>query len=223
MARQGDADGIDAVCATPHIRHDHDVRIDELAGRVAEVNDALEREGIELTVLTGGEVAETIVDGLDDDELERVRLGSGRWILLEPKPGPLSGSLDRAMQALGARGYRSLIAHPERHLGEDLFDRLSELVHEGALVQVTADSLLGSQTAPWMLELAGRGLVHVVSSDSHSSRVGRPLRISEALATLRDVEPLASHFAWVSGEAPGAIVGGDPVVAPYAPRGAARG
>ena len=37
MARQAEADGIEAVCATPHIRHDHDVRIEELAGRVAAV------------------------------------------------------------------------------------------------------------------------------------------------------------------------------------------
>lgn len=33
MARQATADGIEAVCATPLIRHDHDVRIEELAGR----------------------------------------------------------------------------------------------------------------------------------------------------------------------------------------------
>jgi tyrosine-protein phosphatase YwqE len=34
MARQAQDDGIQAVCATPHIRHDHDVVISELADRV---------------------------------------------------------------------------------------------------------------------------------------------------------------------------------------------
>ena len=29
MARQADADGVALICATPHIRHDHDVRIAE--------------------------------------------------------------------------------------------------------------------------------------------------------------------------------------------------
>jgi protein-tyrosine phosphatase len=38
MARVAAADGIDVIAATPHIRHDHDVRIPELAGRVEEVN-----------------------------------------------------------------------------------------------------------------------------------------------------------------------------------------
>ena len=45
MARQAEHDGIEAVCATPHIRHDHDVRIEELAGRVEAVNTRLGRRG----------------------------------------------------------------------------------------------------------------------------------------------------------------------------------
>ncbi len=35
MARQAAEDGIEGVCATPHIRHDHDVHISEIAARVA--------------------------------------------------------------------------------------------------------------------------------------------------------------------------------------------
>jgi protein-tyrosine phosphatase len=33
MARQAEADGIAAICATPHIRADHAVHIEELPGR----------------------------------------------------------------------------------------------------------------------------------------------------------------------------------------------
>jgi hypothetical protein len=43
MARIAAADGIEVVCATPHIRHDHDVTIPELAGRVEQVNEELRR------------------------------------------------------------------------------------------------------------------------------------------------------------------------------------
>ena len=64
MARQALADGITAVCATPHIRHDHDVRITELRDRVGDMNAALSAAGIGLTILTGGEVASTALDGL---------------------------------------------------------------------------------------------------------------------------------------------------------------
>ena len=69
MARQAQRDGIRAVCATPHIRHDHDVVIAELTGRVAGLNAELGRRGIEVRVTSGGEVAETALPSLDDAEL----------------------------------------------------------------------------------------------------------------------------------------------------------
>jgi protein-tyrosine phosphatase len=182
MARQAEEDGITLVSATPHIRHDHDVRIGELADRVRALNHALETAGVATRVTTGGEVAETIVERLTDAELHAVTLGGGgTWILLEPRPGPLSGSLTATIRALRDRGFRCLVAHPERHFAPDLAERLAAAVAEGALVQVTA----AQAGVPELLALARRGLVHVVASDAHSSHGGRPVRLSPALAELR--------------------------------------
>jgi protein-tyrosine phosphatase len=64
MAKQAQSDGIAVVCATPHIRPDHEVRIDDLPGRVAAVNEELERRGLEVRVATGGEVAEPSLDAV---------------------------------------------------------------------------------------------------------------------------------------------------------------
>jgi protein-tyrosine phosphatase len=217
MARQADRDGVGLVCATPHIRHDHDVRIAELPGRVAELNAALQAAGTRARVLPGGEVAETIVERLDDAELRALSLGgTGRWVLLEPRPGPLSDSLTATVDHLAARGLRCLIAHPERHLAPDLVDRLALLVRRGALVQATA-AHFEDAAADGMLTLARQGVVHVVSSDAHSSHGGRPVRLSGALALLAEVEPVASHLDWVAREAPRAIVAGEDLVAPFAP------
>lgn len=123
MARQAVGDGIERVCATPHIRHDHDVRIGELAERVAALNAALAGEGLPLSVLGGGEVAETAVEGLTEEELRLVGLGAGEWVLLEPAPGPLGDTLLRRVAHLAERGRRALIAHPERHLSADMGER----------------------------------------------------------------------------------------------------
>jgi tyrosine-protein phosphatase YwqE len=41
MAYQAQADGIDAICATPHIRHDHYVSIPDLPRRLAELTEAV--------------------------------------------------------------------------------------------------------------------------------------------------------------------------------------
>ena len=218
MAAQGAEDGIELICATPHIRHDHDVRIGELERRVSDLNGELERGGIPTRVATGGEVAETIVEHLDDEELPLVTLGGGgRWILLEPAPGPLSDSLPVAVDHLRERGLRCLIAHPERHLTADFQQRLAVLVERGALVQATAAYFNWSRTADAMLDLARWGLVHVLSSDSHSASRGRPVRLSEALATLERVDAVAPHLEWIAHVAPAAIARGQDVEPPFSP------
>jgi len=218
MARQAEEDGIEAVCATPHIRHDHDVRIEELAERVRGLNARLEQELIAVRILQGGEVAETTVEGLSEEELAWVSLGGGGWILLEPAPGPLGDSLLRRVAHLHERGHRALIAHPERHLSADMFERMAALVAEGALIQATADFFLRQQMAVGMLAMAEKGLVHVLSSDAHSVRAGRPVRLSPALKKLREVELLAPHLEWIAETAPRAIVQGEPPEPPFQPQ-----
>lgn len=217
MARRAVREGFDAICATPHIRHDHDVRIGEIAGRVAALGEEIERREIPLRVLTGGEVAETVIGALTDAELEAVALGGGRWILLEPRAGPLSETLDAAAARLRECGFRALIAHPERHLGEDLVERLERLVAGGALVQATAAFFERPPTAEGMLALAARGLVHVLGTDAHSSHGGRAVALRGALEALAGVERLAPHLDWIAHTAPAAIVAGEIPLAPYAP------
>jgi protein-tyrosine phosphatase len=215
MARVGAADGIDVVAATPHIRHDHDVRIGELPRRVEDVNHALRRAGVPLTVVTGGEVAETALDGLDDEELRAVSLGGAGWILLEPRPGPLGDSLLRAVDRLHEGGFRALIAHPERHLSDDMAERLGELLVRGVLIQATAAYLVERGTREGMMALAGRGLIHVLATDAHSSHGGRPLRLSEGIAALKPMESLRPHLNWIAREAPAAILRGESLAPPF--------
>jgi protein-tyrosine phosphatase len=219
MARQAERDGITTVCATPHIRHDHDVVIGELAHRVGRLNAELGRRGIGVWIAAGGEVAETSVAGLTVDELRAVSLGGGsRWILVEPAPGALGTSLDQAVNGLRERGFRSVIAHPERHIHPGMKRQLSALVQRGALVQVTAAALEDEHAAPAMLELAGCGLVHVLGSDAHSSHAGRPVSLSAGFSALAGIERVRPHLAWLTDEAPRAILDGIEVTAPYGVR-----
>ena len=217
MARQGAADGIGVVCATPHIRHDHDVRIGELRERSLALEAALRDHGIPVAIQPAGEVAETVLDHLDDAELGQVALG-GRWVLLEPAPGPLGDSLHEACERLAARGYRPILAHPERHLTHDLPERLATLIGDGALVQSTAahvadDGPLGDG----MRELAERGLIHVLGSDAHSASAGRPVRLSDGVERLQGIDRLAPHVEWIAELAPAALLAGREVTPPYSP------
>ena len=129
MARQAAAHGISVVAATPHIRSNYpDVVIEELEERVEQLNTELDAQQIPVRVVTGGEVAEPMLDRLDEDSLRRVSLGGQGWILLEPRPGPLSDHLEQGVEELTRRGFRSLIAHPERHRSPDFRERLEALV-----------------------------------------------------------------------------------------------
>jgi protein-tyrosine phosphatase len=219
MARMAERDGITTVCATPHIHPDHSkVRLEELEHRVAAVNDELERRQVSTRVATGGEVAELHLPQLDDDHLTAVSLGGGGlYVLVEPQPGPLADSLVEIVGELEARGFRTVIAHPERHAAHDFYDRLAALVERGALIQATAALVADGPAAPTLLEMAGHGLVHLLASDAHSSHGGRPVKISHGLARLAEVERTAPHLDWIATEGPTAIIEGEPAVPPFAP------
>lgn len=216
MAAQAAGDGIATICATPHIRDDHRVDIAQLAERRDQLTSALRARGCEVGIAPGGEVASERLPALSDADLHAVSLGgSGVWILLEPAPGSLDRRLDRAVARLTARGLRTVIAHPERHPAEDLAARLERLAARGCLIQATADHLCQAPTAAGMLELARRGLIHVLGSDAHSAAAGRPVALSAAYAALAEVEPVARHLAWMRSTAPQAILAGHRVLAPF--------
>lgn len=216
MARQAESNGIAAICATPHIRADHAVHVAELPDRRARLTAALSGAGCSTQVLAGGEVAAAMVDELDDGDLRAVSLGgSGRWILLEPRPGPLDAHLERAVDELGARGFRALVAHPERHLAEGAVDRLRRVIARGALIQATAAYFSDERTRSAMLDLASAGVIHVLGSDAHSARAGRAVELAPGIAALSSVDPAAAHLDWVRERAPAAIVRGEEIEAPY--------
>lgn len=216
MARVAERDGIEVVCATPHIRFDHDVRIGELARRVGQLQQELDERGVGVRVAQGGEVSQLAADDLSDGELREVSLGGNGWILLEPAPGPLAGELAPQVRRLAARGFQILLAHPERHAGADLEERLVELVDAGCLLQWTADFVARADPADpdaLVLRLARDGLVHVLASDAHSSHGGRAVRLSDGLARLREVCS-AEQARWIE-RAPEAILRGGTVSPPW--------
>jgi protein-tyrosine phosphatase len=218
MARQAEADGIEIVCATPHIRSDHDVQVDELEGRVQAVNTELERQGLEVRVALGGEVADEALHTVSDEKLRCVSLGrSGTWLLVEPRPGAITQDLIDTVDHLCERGFRSIVAHPERHAGADFRAQLEALVERGALIQVTAALIADGPAAPTLIDLAGHGLVHLLGSDAHSSHGGRPVKLSHGLARLAEVDCVKPYLDWVVRDGPRAILAGEKIAPPFAP------
>ncbi len=208
MARAAVADGIRAVAATPHVRHDYPTEPVRMQRAVAELRAALVEAGIPLDVLPGGELALDRLDLLSEEELAGFGLGGNPdFLLLEtPYTGwPLA--LPEQVRALSARGVVPVLAHPERNpdVQRDP-ERLRPLVLMGALCQVTASSLdgrIGKQARRTGLALVESGLAHLVASDAHTPDV-RGIGMTDAAASVGD-EPLAR---WLTHGVPASIVGG---------------
>jgi protein-tyrosine phosphatase len=216
MARQAQEDGVSSVCATPHLRDDHDVRIEEISARVQDLQQLVDAEGVPVRILPGGELAQERAEHLSERELSLATLGGGgRWLLLEPAPGPLASVLFDAARRLMQSGFAAVVAHPERHADALLEDRLAELAGIGCLVQWTAEFVAHAADDDLVLQMARKGLVHLLGSDAHSARAGRPVRLASAFVRLSSVCS-AERLRWIADEAPRAIVSGD-LVAPAPP------
>jgi protein-tyrosine phosphatase len=222
------ADGVRTVAATPHLRADHpDVDPADLRGRVDELQDDLDRAGIALELVVGGEVDMAWAYRAGDEQLRQVSYGQrGTDLLLETPYGYLPPAFEGVIGALRGRGFRVLLAHPERSpTFQHEPGRLSALVDDGVLVQVGADALTDlprrSRTRRLASRLVSEGLAHVLASDSHGPRVGRSPRLSAGAAAVDRLVP--GRGAWMVSEVPAAVLAGESVPAPPARLRAALG
>jgi protein-tyrosine phosphatase len=213
LVRAAALEGVTALAATPHVRSDYPTTAQEMEDGVAAVRAAVAAAGIEVAILTGGELDAEWAARLDDEALRSFSLaGHGRHLLVETPYSGWSLAFDGFVQGVLQRGYVPLIAHPERNgQVQQHPEALAPLVAAGALVQVTAasvDGRLGRSSRRAAKELIDRGLAHVLASDAHAPDV-RSVGMAGALAAIGD-EGLGR---FLSVEAPAAIAAGEEVPA----------
>jgi protein-tyrosine phosphatase len=190
LARLAVADGTSLITVTPHVRDLLRREIlHEVPARVEEVAAALARARVPLELRTGAELAHDDVALLGDRELDAIAQGpeSARWVLLEAPlfGGDLDGFL-AATDEVRARGFGTLIGHPERCA--PLMESPGAIAAErraGARLQVNGSSLTGRhgpEARAWGIELLRSGRAEVIASDAH--RPSRPSVLSAALEVL---------------------------------------
>jgi protein-tyrosine phosphatase len=212
MGRVAVEGGVDAIVATPHVSGSYPndpLTFDE---RVAQVQAALDEAGVALRVHKGAEVSHAMLHDLSDDALERCALGEGKFILFEP---PLNGPvpfIDRMVFDLQLKGFKILLAHPERIAAfQRRIDLVQKLVDQGCLTSVTAGSAagqFGGTVLRFTHELFARGLVHNLASDAHDAEWRSPaLRptLDKAVAELPELE---GWLDYLTVEVPDAILAG---------------
>lgn len=223
LAAQLAADGVRRVAATPHMRTDYpDIRPQELAGRVGALQRILDAQGIELEIVAAGEVSLEWALDATDEALRLVSYGQrGHDLLIETPYGPLPPTFEELLSRVIHRGYRVLLAHPERNRSfQRNPERLERLVESGVLLQPTASALASTQRRSRSRRLARDlvwdGLAHVIASDAHGAIRRAPLSAGVAAAAV--LTP--ARAKWMVTAVPEAILAGESL--PEPPPGAER-
>ena len=220
MARAAVRAGTRAMATTSHINLNIGLGVEDLAATRRALSQQLAAESIALELLAGGEIAPERLAHLDDDALRALSLGGGGCVLLECPFAPVGSAMEPMVADLQRRGFRVLLAHPER---SSTFqrepDRLAPLLKLGALAQVTSGALAGefgrtAQRAAFAMLEAGH--VHVLASDSPDA-TDRPPDLRLAARALQErYGDVDDQLQWMARDAPAAVVRNAPL--PRRPR-----
>ena len=182
MLRDAEADGIVQVVATPHVLSDSDLTEEQrYINRFDELSQRAKDAGIGIKLHLGSELY--IQPYFDFKRRMATLAENGRYFLVEFPMSMIPGSIEARFFDLFPKEYTSIIAHPERN-GTIISNPSKALyfVDNGAMLQVTAGSLLGvfgSQIKAVAEELMDRNIVHIIATDAHDLNK-RTLKLGKA-------------------------------------------
>ena len=228
MGRVATEDGTRTIVATPHVDERFRPDASEITRLAGLLNIELSRARIRLAVIAGAEVAIGRLPDLSDDSLRGLALGTGPSLLVESPYDSAAPFLDEALFGLQVRGFRPVLAHPERCPAfQRDGDRLRALVARDVLCCVNAGSLagqFGSTVRRFALRLLEEGLVHAVASDAHDAERRAPRMQSGFHRAETELVGIADQIGWFTATAPAAILRGEsPSGRPPPPRRRSRG
>jgi protein-tyrosine phosphatase len=220
LAAEAAAAGVRTMATTPHLRSDFPgVRVAEVAAHTARLQQRLREAGIALELVPAGEVDVLWAQQASDEELRAASFGGrGTDLLVETPYGELPGMFEDLLFRIRVRGFRILLAHPERNPSfQSDAARLVRLVEGDVLVQLTASSVTArgrSRAARLAHRLIADGHAHVIAGDLHRAG-GNRSSVADAVAAAG-----GERAHWMVTEAPAAILAGAPL--PPAPAGEVR-
>lgn len=187
LARRYVEAGFSRVVATPHwiMGTAWMMKIEDIRSRVESFNDVLQGEGIAIQVFSGMEIAmdEEIPAMLSQGRL--LTLADAGYLLVETPFQRLPSNWEQLFYNIIAKGYRILLAHPER-CAQIIAkpEMMHEIISSGVYVQCNYDSFIGGygdaiyRAARKMLL---NGYVHCLATDSHDSFLRQPGNAATAI------------------------------------------
>lgn len=198
------------MAATPHVSPEHPNTAAGIQAAWLELVGELGRAHVPLEVVAGAELDLLHCASLPDEELEGLTLGRDGALLVECPFGPVAPQFEEIVARFQQRGFRVVLAHPER---SPAFLRdpelLRRLVRGGALASLTGASFAGGfgRTAKiyacWAVD---EGLAHDVATDAHDV-----VRRGPALRGPLEQAGYGWAAEWLTVEVPSAVLSGGPL------------
>lgn len=182
MLKDAEQDGISELVCTPHVLSNKDlVEEEKFISRFEELKERAARADISVKLHIGCELY--IQPGFDFSRKITTLAQNGRYFLIEFPMSMIPTFVEQHFFNLFGKEHTPIIAHPERN-GGIINDpnKAYEFVQKGALLQVTAGSLLGvfgSQVKTVAIQLMNADLVQIIASDAHDL-VNRKLKLRRA-------------------------------------------
>lgn len=218
FVRASAAQGTTVLAATPHLREDYpDIEIETVPEACAELNERIPPD-IDLEVIPAAEVDLIWAQRASTEQLRFASFAQrGTDLLIETPYGQLYDNFEDLLFQVAVRGYRILLAHPERNPSFQRDpNRLRAIAQRGVLLQITLPSVLrdkSSNSRKLAFTLVREGLAHNLASDSHSSSGHfRPPDLRRGVQVIAEFAP--AYAEWLVTDAPAAILEGAPLPPP---------
>ncbi len=179
MLRIAQAEKIKKIILTPHNKPGHhNASPEKIKQLTIRLEKQIIREGLDIQLYTGGEIyyRDGIVELFENNEV--CTMADTVYVLIEFGPVDPYEYIRNGIHNILSGGYQPIIAHVERY--EAVFknaERVEELVHMGAYIQINAGSVMGQygfDAKQFTRRLLTQRLVHFVATDAHNEKKRAP-------------------------------------------------
>lgn len=218
LAKRYAAHGYTHVIATPHYVHGSDWAPTpaQVTAAVKSLQEALGKDGVHIQVRAGMEVS-LVLEIPALLARERILLLAGSpYLLVEFPFQRLPVGWDEILFQVTAKGYRVLLAHPERcaHLAEDPA-LLEEIVQRGVYLEANWASFVGVYGAEVEKTVCGMvraGYIHCLATDSHGAASRQMRRLRDAVLRVKELIG-SQNVRLLAKENPRRLLRGEPLEA----------
>ena len=180
MAMIAQEEGIKKIIVTPHYHPEFKyLKGKELEKVYEEFKKSLKENNIDIEIYMGNEIYFTynLIENIS--ELDFYNLNNSKYVLIEFPPTNFPSNLCNVVYELKQKGFVPVLAHVERYMKvHDDPEIIYDCIKTGAIIQINSSSIMGKNGKELQRlcnTLIERNMVHLVSSDAHSSGRRRPL------------------------------------------------